>query len=210
MDKNIKILIIGGYGGVNWGDDAQLWNNIRVLKEKGYKNLLIMTDKPYIGKLCNCQITPSFRDGFARSFRKDTEKMLKRVSLLYDVASNYDKKKNLLSNLERTLLDSIRNTDVLFFSGSGTINTRNMYGVLRMLAPCLIAKIFGKKVILSGQGLTPMNNTIIETYISNILNKLDIIVLRDFHLGKRELERIKVDPNTIILGVDDAFTTPVE
>ena len=210
MDKNSKILIIGGYGGVNWGDDAQLYNNIRLLKEKGYINLLIMTDKPYIGKLCNCQITPSFRDTFARNYRKDTKKMMARVELLYKVSLNYDKKKILLSNLEKTLLDSIRNTDVLFFSGSGTINTRHMFGILRVLTPCLIAENFGKKVVLSGQGVTPMENTEMEKYISNILNKVDVIVLRDFQLGKKELERIKVDPKKVVLGIDDAFTTPVE
>ena len=210
MDKNTKILIIGGYGGVNWGDDAQLWNSIRVLKEKGYKNLLIMTHRDYIGKLCNCPITPSFRNNFAQIYRKDPDKMVKRVALLYDVASNYNKKKNLLSNLERTLLDSIKNTDVLFFAGSGTINTRHMYGILRVLTPCLLAKIFGKKVILSGQGFTPMSNPAMEIYIASILNELDIIVLRDFQLGKKVLERIKVDLNKVVLGVDDAFTTPVE
>ncbi|GAG87732.1 unnamed protein product, partial [marine sediment metagenome] len=137
-------------------------------------------------------------------------KMIARVELLYKVASNYDKKKHLLSNLERTLLNNIKNTDILFFSGSGTINTRHMRGILGVLAPCVIAKIFGKKVVLSGQGLTPMNNTIMEKYIAKVLNKLDIIALRDFQLGKKVLERIKVNLNKVVLGIDDAFTTPVE
>jgi len=80
-------------------------------------------------------------------------------------------------------------------------------GLYRALTPIKIAKIFNKKVILSGQGVLPMNNDTWEKYISNVLNKADAIYTRDFELGKKELDRIGVK-SKVILGVDDAFTLP--
>lgn len=166
--KNKKIIICGGYGYRNWGDEAQLLNNVRLLKEKGYKDLTILSPNSYIQNLCKCPVL-------------------------------------LLKNLT-----SLKKYDILFFSGSGTINTRNWSRAKKALKPCELAIKENKKIILSGQGITPLNNPKIEKYIAKILNQVDTIVIRDFELGKKELKRIGIKEDKIILGIDDAFTTPAK
>ena len=165
-----KILITGGFGHHNWGDDAQLWNNVRLLKQKGYKDLTILSCDTYIQELCQCPVIT------LKNFRKNPEIMQK--------------------------------FDLLFFSGSGTINTRDMKRAKKALHPCEIALKYNKKIILSGQGMTPLNKPDIEKYIAKILNQIDTIIIRDFELGKKELKRIGIKEEKIILGIDDAFTTP--
>jgi len=202
MNKNSKLLILGGYGCHNLGDDAQLYNNVRILKEKGYTNLTIMSHGKYIGEACGCKIVPNFR----LIFNNKTSNIIEKSKKLYEISKDYKSKKLLLNVKELSLLKNINDSDVLFFSGSGTINTRSILGLYRVLLPCLLAKTLNKKVVLSGQGFMPLDNPKMEEYIKFVLNQVDILTTREFEMGKKELKRIGV--KNFILSTDDAFTTP--
>jgi len=209
MKRNSKIGIIGGYGFHNVGDDMQLYNNVKVLKTNGYKHLFVMSPDNYIADLCNLpKIFPSFHSILKLKHRDNDEWILQKYELLKQGSIDYPKNiKKLSSNMQK-MLRFINGLDVLFFSGSGTINTRSLYGLLVMLTPCLIAKNLGKKVILSGQGFLPFENPTLERIIAEILNQCDKIFTRDFEIGKKALNRIGVNQSKVILGIDDAFTTP--
>lgn len=209
MNKNKRICIISGHGFHNWGDDAQLYNNVRLLKEKGYKSLFIMSPSSYIAKLCGVKkIYPSFHNVFPKKDNKNTERLLSKALLLYFVSLDYKNRKNLLTPKECQLIEFLSKMYVIFVSGSGTINTRTLRGLLVTLMPCLLAKRFKKRIIFSGQGMLPLDNYKLESFISYVLNQGIHIITRDFELGKKELKRINIDTSKLILGVDDAFTTP--
>jgi len=208
VEKNRLIGIIGGYGFNNWGDDAQLYNNIRLLKQQGYKNLVVMSPNNYIKTLCDCKTIPSFHNIFKEEDRHNEKKLIDKAVLIYYITLDYDNRKHLLSKDDKTIIDKMRKFRILFVSGSGTINTRGLYGLLVILLTCLVAKNFKKAVIMSGQGFLPLNHKLLEPFISLVLNQCDKIFTRDFELGKMALKRINVDLNKIVLGVDDAFTIP--
>jgi len=208
MNKYLRIGIIGGYGWKNIGDDIQLYNNVRVLKERGYNNLFIFSPHDYIAKLCKVdKVYPSFHNVLKLKDREKIPLLIDRALMIYYKTLNYGKRRVSLSPEEKKFIDVINNIDVLFVSGSGTINTRTLYGLLITIIPCIIAQNLGKKVVLSGQGMLPLNNFVWESLISYTLNKCEKIFIRDFELGKKGLQRINVQMSKIILGIDDAFTT---
>ena len=96
MKKTGIIGIIGGYGFNNWGDDAQLYNNVRLFKKEGYKNLTVMSPNSYIKQLCNCKVIPSFHKILKLEDRKDTKKLIDKSALIYYVTLDYEKRKYLL------------------------------------------------------------------------------------------------------------------
>lgn len=208
MKKNKKIAIIGGFGWHNWGDDAQLYNNLRILKEKGYKNITVMSPNDYIGKKYGVSTFPSFHNVFLLDDRKNDKKLLDIATRLYYVSLDYPNRQNLLNQQEKEAFQFLKNIHVLFVSGSGTINTRSLYGLLIMLVPCIISKNLNKIVIMSGQGVLPFEHRLFEAGISYVLNRCDKIYTRDFNLGYNALKRINVDLSKIEKGIDDAFTTP--
>jgi len=191
MNKNTKILILGGYGSHNWGDDLQLYNNIRILREKGFNNIKIISRDSYIGELCKCKTIPSCHK-FYNNYSSENIKELKTKILIDDFPE---------------LSKALEWSDVLFFSGSGTLNTRNLVPLYIYLTPIILASRLNKIIILSGQGFTPMNNAYMEEFIAMGLSKVNKIFTRDFNYGYKALQRIGIDLSKVELGVDDAFTS---
>jgi len=207
MNKDCKILIQGGYGFHNWGDDLQLWNNVRILKEKGFNNLTIMTPNSYVGELCKCTTTVSGHSIFSKSIRGTEPELFRQFCLIEGALLH--KKTSILNKNHQLLIKKIEECDVLFFSGSGTINTRHSYGLMVFLTPIMIASYFNKPVILSGQGFTPMNNRKLEKFIGVTLNKVTKIFTRDFEEGLKALRKTKIDMKKVEKSIDDAFTSPI-
>jgi len=194
----MKILISGGYGCHNLGDDAQLLNNCNFFQKNNFNNVKIISPRIYIEKICNY---PTILD-FRAEFHKDTnENLIKRF---YEIL-NLKK----LSKKTQHLINEIKNCDVLFVSGSGTLNTRNYFGMLRALLPIAMTLKFKKRVILSGQGFSPMNNTELEKIAAHYLNQCEYIGIRDFSQGQKILNRIKIKSNLIHEVCDDAYTLEI-
>lgn len=196
-----KIVICGGYGCKNLGDDAQLVNNCRLFHQHEYNNVKIISHREYISALCGYPTIGSFRNYFTNSSNKNL--LIEKFNTLINHTDV-----TIFNNEVQNLIKEIKNCDVLFMSGSGTLNTRTWFGALLALIPIALASRFNKRIILSGQGFLPMNNAEIETFFSTYLNKCEKIFTRDFELGKKELLRIGINPSLIKLGIDDAYTLP--
>ncbi len=212
MDKDKRIGIIsGGAGWYNFGDDAQLYNNIRILQKRGYKSLFVMSPHSYIAKLCNLEkIYPSFHTAFPLKIMRNDKLITEKAIRMYYVSLDYENRKNMLNMEEIKLMDFLSKMYIIFVSGSGTINTRSLYGAVLTLLPCLIAKNFKKRIIYSGQGVLPLNNYKLESLITYALNQSNLIVTRDFKLGVKQLKRININMKKVKLGIDDAFTMPLK
>jgi polysaccharide pyruvyl transferase WcaK-like protein len=206
MDKNSRILIQGGYGFRNWGDDLQLYNNVKLLKKEGFTNIKILAPSDYIKDLCQCNIVPSTHSLFPKMVKGNSAHLFQQFCLVEGALIN--KRIQLLSKKYQNFIEEIEKCDVFLFSGSGTINTRHLYGLMIFLTPLMIASYFNKPIVLSGQGFTPMNNTKLEQFIGRILNKTKKIYTRDFDKGMRALRKTGVDMSKVEKGIDDAFTSP--
>lgn len=205
----MKILLNSGHGFNNFGDDAQIFNNIRLLKENGFNDLAMFAPNDYIGEVCSVDaIYPSFHKVFPENKKRDTGFIIDTLDRLTDVAANYPKKRDNLGWIEKHILDAIASCDVLFISGSGTLNTRNIHSLMLALTPCILAQKMGKRVILSGQGFLPLDHPKLTPYMKDMLNRCERIFTRDFDLGYQALKKIGVNMDIVISGIDDAFTTP--
>lgn len=198
--QNLKIIICGGYGNHNLGDDAQLLNNCRLFKEYNFDKIKIISHRDYIANLCNFPTIGSFRNDFKNY--KDNNYLLGRCTEIINGQN--------ISEEAQKIIDEIKNCDILFMSGSGTLNTRNYYGMLLALIPMGIAIRYKKRIILSGQGFAPMDNSELENLLKVYLNQCELISIRDFENGYKILKRIGVNDNLIHMGIDDAFTLPEE
>jgi len=196
----MKIIICGGYGNHNLGDDAQLLNNCIVFRKNNLTDIKIISHRTYIADLCAFPTIGSFRNDFKNN--KDNNSLLQKC---FKIISE----KNI-SEEAKKIIQEIKNCDVLFMSGSGTLNTRNYYGMLLALIPIGIAIRYKKRIILSGQGFAPMDNSELEKILMSYLNQCELISIRDFEDGYNILKRIGVKENLIHVGIDDAFTLPME
>ena len=198
----MKIGIYNGSGYKNWGDDAQLVNTILKLKERKYNDLVVFTRTSYIKNLTQTNIVPSSHNLF-----QSCTKGIQIIDKFDFLVENWNCPEKL-SPMERKFIKNISELDVLFFAGSGTINTRHIRGVCIFLLPVALAKKMGKKVIISGQGIGPLTDTSYIPLIRDTLNSVDKIFIRDFNSGEKQLKEIGVTI-PIIQGVDNAFGYPI-
>lgn len=198
----MKIGLINGGGYHNWGDDSQILNAILKLKEKGYKDLLVFSRAKYLKDLLKVPTCNSSHLIFKNC--KNDEQRLKKYK---HITEGFNNTKNL-TLIEKQFIKNIKDIDVLFFAGSGTINTRHLRGLCIFLSICNIAKKLGKKVILSAQGFSPMDNSKYFPMIKETLNLVDYITVRDFDSGIEQLKMLGINKN-IIKVCDDAFDYPI-
>ena len=118
------------------------------------------------------------------------------------------KKPLFLSANQSRLLDNISSGDLVFNSGGGNLNSLSgdlyAYGL-----NYLVTKIFNKPVILSAQTIGPFNNWFDKVFARYVLNKVDLITLRDKGFSVNVLKELGVNKPLIVEAVDDAlFLSP--
>jgi polysaccharide pyruvyl transferase WcaK-like protein len=198
----MKIGIMNGGGYKNWGDDAQLYNVVLKLKKYKYTDLLVFSRAKYLHTMLDVPTCNSSHLIFKDC--KNDKDLLKRFD---HIVNGFENTQNL-SLIEKNFIKNMKSLDVYFFAGSGVINTRHLRGLCIFLAPLIIAKKLGKKVVVSAQGIGPFNKTQYYDIIKSTLNSLDCITVRDFDSGVNQLKEIGV---TIPIHkvADDAFDFPI-
>ena len=202
-----KIVLIGGYGGADIGDEAMPATVIINLRKiiPDIQFLALSPDPTYTSKYHKVEsdywieyyLTGSSLTGpsatrkaqpniFLRVF-KFSFNLLIRLLRGFDILFNawiFKKYKRtiFLNDRGKQLLNHLNSADLLFNVGGGNINSK-------MCAPwCLcnrfivywICKILEKPVIASGQTIAPIDNKWIDKKIARFfLNKVDVITLRD-------------------------------
>ncbi|HZK12010.1 MAG TPA: polysaccharide pyruvyl transferase CsaB [Atribacterota bacterium] len=107
------------------------------------------------------------------------------------------------------LIDIIRNLrdTNLFISGGGGLlqdSTGKGWSILYYLGLILIAKIVKVPVMIYAQGIGPVNKQVNKKLIKWILNKVDLITVRD-NPSKELLENLKVVKPSIYVNSDPVF-----
>lgn len=103
------------------------------------------------------------------------------------------------------VLKGISSSDMLI-SGGGSLlqDITSTRSILYYLTLINIAKIFKKAVIVYANGIGPISKKINRNLTRKILNKVDLITLRDFN-SKKTLEEIGVQGNMLVTS-DPVFT----
>lgn len=104
------------------------------------------------------------------------------------------------------VFNAIRRSDIIL-SGGGTLlqdgtSTRSLLYYLSIIK---IAKLFRKRVMLYANGIGPVNGRLNRKLIKLVVNKVDIITLRE-QMSKKDLREIGVDKPDIFVTADPAFT----
>ncbi len=109
----------------------------------------------------------------------------------------------------RDVLREIRACDVLVMGGGSLIqdatSTRSLYYYLYLIWS---AKFHNKKVMLYGNGIGPIHHLYNKSISKYILNKVDIITLRE-HLSKKILNRLGVKKPAIEITADPVFNLEI-
>ena len=100
----------------------------------------------------------------------------------------------------------INRADIIINSGGGNLNDIWTYHELypRCIA-IIIANILQKNIIITGQGIGPLNNHFARKFLAFSLNKTKLITLRDFEASEAILKKIGVDVPKIQSVGDDAI-----
>ena len=106
----------------------------------------------------------------------------------------------------REVTRTIKNAD-LIISGGGSLlqDTTSTRSLLYYLGIIKLAKLFNKKVMLYANGIGPIYKKINRLMTKRIVNKVDLITLRD-ELSRQDLNSMKVNKPEIHVTADPVFT----
>lgn len=103
------------------------------------------------------------------------------------------------------IIKEIRNADALVFGGGGLLqdstSVKSLYYYLFLI---FLAKFFGRKVILLGQGIGPVSH---RSILKRALADADLVAVRD-EKSMKELAEIGAKPKKLALTADMAFLLP--
>ena len=215
-----KIVLIGGFGWHDIGDEAQLTTPLIYLKKFiSDVQFLALSDNPeYTAEYHKVEtdystshyLFPEMRNIFSKVIRMfGIDMFIRMIILLFNARRlRKDKKTIFLNESGKRLLNNLKSGDILFNVGGGNLNSIWRFGGL--YSKCityLICKILGKPIILSGQTIGPIDNWIDRKFARFVLNKVDVITLRDTS-SKSILRSIGVVKPVIKETADDAVLLP--
>lgn len=216
MQNNKYILILGGYGYGNTGDEAQLNETLNLMNNnfKDY-NLIVLTPNPKYTKIthnCNTDLAP--REAFFDSNNPDTiywirnskeEKlMIKKMKRIYKLAllKKYFRIKIKNEKIEH-LISLIKYANLVYFVGGGYLTGMTLS---RLFDGCLfisISKLFKIPVVLSGQTIGLFRNNFDKRISKAAFKYAKIITLRDSEQSPKALEQLGIKNYQIMF--DDAL-----
>lgn len=217
MRNNKYILILGGYGYGNTGDEAQLNESIKLMNNnfKDYDIIVLTPNIEYTKKahnIENADLAP--REAFFNSKSPDTiywiknkkeEKlMIKKMRNIYIMAlfKKYFSVKIKNKKIEH-LISLIKDAALVYYSGGGYLTGMTLS---RLFDGCLfisICKLFKVPVVLSGQTIGLFRNNFDKRISKKAFNYAKIITLRDPEESPKALESIGIKNYQVMF--DDAL-----
>ncbi|MFO8057815.1 MAG: polysaccharide pyruvyl transferase family protein, partial [bacterium] len=217
----LRVLVSGGYGYGNVGDEAQLAANLQLWrKEEPACRLTVLSPRPEytlsVHSIYDINVEAAPRDVF---FFSNTKKyygnsswhfkllyllivplLLGNVALIRAGLPVFG-----ISGRQARLLDVIRNSDVLFLSGGGYLTGRTLSRLWDNMLMVRIAAGFGVPVIMSGQTIGLFNDKISRILANLGFNKAELIYTRDPYDSIKWLKSIGVPDEKIGSTFDDAL-----
>ena len=106
------------------------------------------------------------------------------------------------------ILNELTSADLLFNNGGGNINSVFPGELYKQTLTILGASILGVPVIVSGQTIGPITNNIHALVVKRALNKVDILTFRDLGISLQRVQEIGVEKPIMLDTADDAIDLP--
>ncbi len=105
----------------------------------------------------------------------------------------------------RKTIECLISCDTLHISGGGNITDLWPGHIYYRSLMIIIAKLYGKRIILTSQSLGPINKIRHKIILHFVLNNVDYIGLRDNSFSRKTADMLKIDKNRIHFNYDDAL-----
>jgi polysaccharide pyruvyl transferase WcaK-like protein len=218
INKNRQILVTGGYGYNNAGDEAQLSTSLNRLKNlfPDYDILVLTHDLQHTSRLHKHElVSESPREAFynhntSRFYypRSDKDKaffFLKSILVLVNAhLLKWGVPTLFLDGKAKKLLQHVKDSELLFYSGGGyiTAKTRSRFWDALFFIAC--AKALRTRVVLSGQTIGLWQPGLNQWLARWGLGKVDLISLRDNDDSVSALGGIAIESSKFCVTCDDA------
>ncbi len=215
-----KIVLIGGFGWHDVGDESQLTNSIINLKKFiPSAEFMILSDNPEnTSKYHKLATSHSINHYLFPDAQNLFSKVMRRLSLSFWIRGfillfnaqcyNYTRKTFFLNKKGKLLLETLGNSDLLFNVGGGNLNSIWRFeGLYGKCFTYLVSKTLKKPVILSGQTIGPIDSWFDRKFAGFALNHVDVITLRD-SASKSVLNDLGIFKPIILETADDAVSLP--
>lgn len=208
-----KVLMIGGFGGHDIGDEAM--PHADVLNLRSHINDL---------EIVMCSPDPEYTHKFhgeraihdvtglscsrAAHFGSKFQFVIRTLLFLLGAFAERVGLHMRLWSTARLFLDEIACADMLFNVGGGNLNSVIPTELYKKCTTYLAARILKKPIIVSGQTIGPFTNRHDAFYARFCINRVNMITFRDKEISQQRLHKIGVSRPTMLDTADDAMTIP--
>ena len=155
-------------------------------------------------------------DAILKAMIKDLEDNIENIEIVVlSKNPNYTEKTYNIKAVDRfsikAVKKAIKSCD-LFISGGGSLlqDVTSTRSLLYYIILMKLAKMYNKPVMVYANGVGPINGKMNRVWTRRILNKVDLITLRDED-SRRFLDELEVENKNIYVTADPVFTlNPVE
>lgn len=221
--KQNKILILGGYGGNNVGDDAQLAGSLVDLRGALPNATLVVltpdldqTSRRHGVGAVGYAPRVSFFDydeNWQRYTRfgvpENTLWLQNRAEQVYIEAKKYaNGETNGLTLKQLTLVDEIRTAKLVYYSGGGYMMGPTASRLWDAMLVCRVSHLFNTPVVMSGQNIGVWVRDYDRECAARGFSTVSIITTRDDTFSRGDLEEVGVTGPHIYATHDDALFIP--
>jgi len=213
-----KMIMMGGYGSKDIGDEAMPHADILNLKEILGDELEIVMLSPDPTYTQKTHKERSIKDidylGFSPNsgIRANLGNVRSALyGFMFLLATSLSKKGIHLKlwPAARNVLNEMISSDIIFNVGGGNLNSIIPQELYKKGFIYLSAKILHKPVIVSGQTIGPFENTIDRFFAKACLNSVRLLTFRDKEISHQRCREIGVTMPKMYDAADDAMTIPV-
>lgn len=207
-----NIVIVGGYGWLDIGDEAMpkadilkfrtIIKNIKILMLSPCPN---QTEKYHLEKSDFDLKNMNWGEGVFRYRVKNFVCFL--LFLFGALAQRFGIRFQLWENA-RSILDYIDTCDVFFNVGGGNLNSIMRGELYKKCAQYLACRILNKPIIVSGQSIGPLYNIVDKFILRLSLNQVSMITFRDKNNSIELVKSLGIHKPIMLDTADDAITLP--
>jgi coenzyme F420-reducing hydrogenase beta subunit/polysaccharide pyruvyl transferase WcaK-like protein len=209
-----KVIMIGGFGGHDIGDEAMPHAdrlNLRALLDDNVEIVMLSHDPQYTASFHGERSVYDVRVlGLSPERSLKARSKVLGSSILFLVgalAERYGVRIELWPSA-RSMLDELASADLLFNVGGGNLNSVIPQELYKKCTEYLAAYILSKPVILSGQTIGPFTKGFDTWYARLCLDRVHMITFRDKRTSYQRIRAIGVSRPKMLDAADDAMTIP--
>lgn len=215
-----KILILGGYGGNNVGDDAQLAGSLEVLKSEFPEytfvvltpNLMQTALRHNVEAVALASRNALFDFDISAStyvqwrLPKNKKWLLERYKTIEEkINCKTSEKLSLLTKRQRDFCENIRTSRLVFYVGGGYLMGPTASRLWDAALVAEIANLYNVPLVFSGHNIGIWKNSDNKRYAKTLFKNSPLITTRDRTFSKQDLSEIGIQGDHIYSTCDDAL-----